>query len=108
SNYRQSGFDAAFVGDFESCLSQTPEPLSFASGEPVALGLVLHELNYEDTRLTFIFTAPDGTPRSYQARARLTDDAGINWFHPVDERGEWTIDIYLNLQHVHSETVLVR
>jgi beta-lactamase class A len=100
--YRDSNFNPAFVSDFELCLGRIPQGVSFRNGQEMALGLVLRGLNYQDTRLTFIYTAPDGTRRSYQTRVPMQNDVGVNWFHPVDMRGTWTLDIYVNLELGYS------
>ncbi len=100
--YRDSGFNPVFVADFELCLGRIPQAVSFGNGQEMGLGLVMRGLNYQDTRLTFVYTAPDGTQRSYQTRAPMQNDAGVNWFHPVDMRGTWTLEIYVNLELAYS------
>jgi hypothetical protein len=96
--YWESGFDPLTVLTFESCLGQTPQRESYRVGEDMALGLVLRGLGFEDTRLTFVYTQPDGVQRSYQTQAPTEDQAGVNWYHPLSQPGEWQLEIYVNLE----------
>lgn len=100
--YRDSGFDPAMVRDYELCLWQISQQEVFQNGQEMAVGLVLRAMNFQDTRLTFIYIAPDGTRRSYQTRAPIQNDAGLNWFHPVNQTGTWQLEIYVNLELAYS------
>jgi len=106
--YFVSGFDEARVNALESCLSSFPSVDNIAVDDNLAMGLVLRGLNAADTRLVFVYTAPDGRQFSYQADREFQDQSGIYWFHPIDSAGEWQVDIYLNLQHVYSTRILAR
>ncbi len=105
--YELANFDPEFVTDYEGCLGQTPQQTMFQVGDRIALGLVLRGMNYQDTRLTFIYTEPDGDQKSYQVRAPVEDQVGVNWFHPVNESGIWTLDIYVNLELAYSNVFSV-
>ena len=61
-----------------------------------------------DTRFVFIYNAPDGRQFSYQMDRSNTNSSAIYWFHPLDMAGQWTVDIYMNLRHVYSETILAQ
>jgi hypothetical protein len=99
--YRDSGLNPSMVRDFDLCLGRIPQQEVFANGQEMATGLVLRGMGYQDIRLTFIYIAPDGTRRSYQTRAPIQNDAGLNWFHPVNQTGTWELEIYLNLELVY-------
>jgi hypothetical protein len=71
------------------------------------MGLVLRGVNREELRLTFVYTLPDGSQRSYQVESFYQNQVGFNWFHPVDQAGEWTLDVYINLQHAATRRVWV-
>lgn len=76
-------------------------------GDELAMGLALNNLNSVDTRLTFIYTAPNGQRYSYQREVFSRDKIGIYWLHTPEQRGYWQIDIYLNLQRIYTETVYI-
>ena len=90
------------VSDYELCLGRISQQEVFTNGQEMALGLVLRGMNFQDTRLTFIYIAPDGTRRSYQTRAPVQNDAGVNWFHPVNQTGTWRLEIYVNLELAYT------
>lgn len=94
--------------DLEACWRSLPKPDSLTTSESIGLGLVLHDLFEQDTRMSLVFTAPDRRQFSYQHYIFFEEDARVFWYHPLDVRGVWTIDIYLNLQHVFTQQVLVR
>lgn len=100
TSYFTSGFDQARVDDFETCLNLSGERTGYANGDRVGLGMVMRQVNREELRVTFIYTMPDGTLRSYQTESFYQNQVGFNWFHPIDMRGAWTLDIYINLQRV--------
>lgn len=100
--YRDSGFNPLMVSDYELCLGRISQQEVFTNGQEMALGLVLRGMNFQDTRLTFIYIAPDGTRRSYQTRAPVQNDAGVNWFHPVNQTGTWRLEIYVNLELAYT------
>lgn len=107
TGYSQSGFDPARLRDVETCLNGVTDRVSYNLGDRLAFGLILRGLNQEDMRMTFVYTAPDGTRFSYQTEAFFQEDTGVNWFHPLNQVGTWTIDIYLNLERVWSYLVNV-
>jgi len=107
SRYRFSDFDETLVDDYEACLSNTGERSTFARGDKLTMGLVLRGVNREELRLTFVYTLPDGSQRSYQVESFYQNQVGFNWFHPVDQAGEWTLDVYINLQHAATRRVWV-
>ncbi|PJF22959.1 MAG: hypothetical protein CUN56_03350 [Phototrophicales bacterium] len=106
-NYELSGFADSMVSDFELCLGQLAHQTSYALEDRLGVGLVLRGTNYNEQRVTLIFTLPDGSQRSYQTQRLGHNDVAFNWFHPVTMRGEWRVDIYINLQRVYTETVQV-
>lgn len=106
-DYRLSDYDESLVDAFSGCLASLPQQPAVRAGEDLYLGLVMTGLRYEDTRLTLIYTAPDGQVRSYQTRAQLRDRVGVNWYHPVDQAGIWTVDVYVNLTRAGSYSVQV-
>ncbi len=107
SSYRFSDFDETLVDNYESCLANTGERSTFTNGDKLTLGLVLRGVNREELRLTFVYTLPDGSLRSYQVESFYQNQVGFNWFHPVDQPGQWTLDVYVNLKRVATRPVWV-
>lgn len=107
SNYRFSDFDETLVDSYESCLANTGERSTFTNGDKLTLGMVMRGVNREELRLTFVYTLPDGSLRSYQAESFYQNQVGFNWFHPIDQSGEWTLDVYVNLKRVATRPVWV-
>lgn len=105
----QPYFDASFtenqVDALEQCWSNLGVRYSYGRNEDLGMGVILRGLDGADTRLVFIYTAPDGTRYSYQTDRRYQDKAGIYWFHPLDVAGQWRVDIYLNGAHVYQDFV---
>jgi hypothetical protein len=106
--YRNSAFIEEQVPILENCWQSLSPRITYPVGENLALGVVLRNLNMQDTRLVFVFTAPDGRQFSYQEDRSSLNNAGIYWFHPLDMAGQWQIDIYLNLQPVFRETIVAQ
>jgi hypothetical protein len=104
--FQSTNFEAK--EDLESCWRSLPKPDSLTTAEDIGLGMVLYNLFELDTRLSLIFTAPSGQQFSYQHYIFFEEDARVFWYHPVDSRGVWQVDVYLNLQHVFTQQVLVR
>jgi beta-lactamase class A len=107
SPYFVSNFDEARVSNFESCLLNAGDRTGYALDDRVALGMVLRGVNREELRITLVYTRPDGTLRSYQTESFFQNDVGVNWFHPVDMRGAWTLDVYINLERVATRRFTV-
>ncbi|MGB7339605.1 MAG: serine hydrolase [Phototrophicaceae bacterium] len=101
-------FDATLVPTMENCFNNMRPRITYPVGENLALGLILRNLNFSDTRLTFLYTAPDNRQYSYQIDRQNVTSSGIYWFHPIDMAGQWQVDIYVNLIHAHSETILAQ
>lgn len=106
SVFQLSNFEAK--EDLETCWRSLPKPDSLTTAEDIGLGLVLYNLFEQDTRLSLLFTAPDRRQFSYQHYIFFEEDARVFWYHPLDVRGVWQVDVYLNLQHVFTQQVLVR
>jgi beta-lactamase class A len=77
------------------------------TGDSLGVGLILRDLDMRTQRLTFVFTAPDGTAYSYQWTVAERDATYIYWLHPVSSAGVWTVDVYQNLTHVYARTIPV-
>ncbi|MGJ3238646.1 MAG: serine hydrolase [Anaerolineae bacterium] len=103
-----SGFDPAIVPTMENCFNQIRPRISYPVDQNLAMGLILRNLNFADTRLTFLYTAPDNRQFSYQIDRQNVTSSGIYWFHPVDMVGQWQVDIYINLLHAYSESILAQ
>lgn len=103
--YFDANFSEDLVDTLERCWSNVGMRYGYGHNEDLGLGLILRGLDGADTRLVFIYTAPDGTRYSYQTDRRYQDKAGVYWFHPLDMVGEWRIDIYLNGAHVYQEFI---
>jgi hypothetical protein len=106
--YFRSNFSESVVPALENCFESLLPRESFSVDDNLAMGLTLRGLQGRDTRLTYIFRSPDGRVFSYQDDRRLQQDSAVYWYHPVDVAGEWQVDIYLNLEHVYSDSVTVR
>jgi hypothetical protein len=106
-SYFVANFDEDKVDSLETCFRSYTSRQTFASGDNVAFGLVLRGLAGADTRLVFVFTAPNGSRASYQTDREYQDKTAIYWYHPVEQVGTWQLDIYLNLTHVYTQTFSV-
>jgi beta-lactamase class A len=98
-----------YRGELESCwLSQSRS--YFTPGDSIGVGLLLDDLDGEDTRIHFVFTEPDGVQRSYQTERFFQEAASVYWFHPIDEGklGTWTVDIYINRELTYTEALEVQ
>lgn len=103
-NYRLSDLSETLVDSVENCFrSYTPQQ-RFQRGDNVSFGMVLRGLNGADTRLVFVYTAPNGERYSYQTDRNYQDKTAIYWYHPIDQAGEWQLDIYLNFQRISRQT----
>lgn len=107
-SYFQSGFAEAQVPFLANCLASLPPRISYPVGDNLAMGLVLQQLGQLDTRFVFVYTAPTGRRYSYQEDRSNLNQAAIYWFQPLDLPGQWTVDIYMNLRRIYSETILVQ
>lgn len=103
--YFESGFDEAQIDSLEACFNNLGQRTTYALGENVAMGVILRGLQGQETRLVFVFTAPDGAAYSYQTDRRFQDQSAIYWFHPLEQRGRWQIDIFVNLERVYTGAV---
>ena len=106
--YRSTDFAEEQVLILENCWQSLAPRITYPVGENLGMGLVLRNLNAQDTRLVFVYTAPDGRRFSYQEDRSNQNNAAIYWFHPLDMAGQWQVDIYINLQHVSSNTIIVQ
>lgn len=105
SPYVRNDFDETLVNDLENCYNNSFQPETFLVGENLAFGMILRNLGNVDSRLVLVFTAPDGRIFSYQTDRRFMDRAGVFWFHPLDMAGTWTVDVYLNAQHINQSRI---
>lgn len=101
-------FDSTLVPAMENCFNNIRPRVTYAVDSNLSLGLILRNLNYEDTRLNFLFTAPDNRQFSYQLDRQNVTQSGIYRFHPIDMAGQWQVDVYINLIHAYSETILAQ
>jgi hypothetical protein len=97
----------ASLAQIEDCWQNLPVDPEFMVGQQIGLGVILRSMGGRTHRFSFFFTSPGGKIHSYQWTVAERDETHIFWFHPLDEAGDWTVDIYQNLQHVYSETVTV-
>lgn len=103
-----SDFDSALVGAVETCFNNIRPRLTYPVEQNVAFGMILRNLNFADTRMTYIYTAPDNRQFSYQLDRQNVTSSAVYWFHPIDMAGQWQIDIYINLNHAHNESILAQ
>lgn len=106
-SYARSGFSESQVDTLATCWGSYASRQSFTRGENLSLGMILQNLRGADTRLVFVYTAPDGQRYSYQTDRQYQDKSAIYWYHPVTVSGTWRVDVYLNLERVYSQTVTV-
>lgn len=106
--YFASGFDSILLPALENCFLSLAPRISYPVDENIAFGMVLRNLNFNDTRFVFVYIAPDGRHFSYQIDRQNVNSSAIYWYHPIDMAGQWKIDIYINLQRVHGETVIAQ
>ncbi len=105
--YSTSAFEEIEVEYVETCWVLTGSAQFVPVDTLLGLGLTLRGLDSETVRLAFVFTAPSGEKRSYQTERFFVDNTSVYWFHPVQELGSWTVDVYLNTARVHTQTVQV-
>lgn len=104
--YRRSDYSGDFVDALEACWRAVIPRTGFPVDDDLGVGLILRRLNNNDfTRIVLTFTSPSGTQYSYQTFLEFERQAGVYWLHPIDERGTWTIDVYINLQRVSTSTI---
>ena len=95
-----SNFEA--LDRLASCWRALQEVNQLSVGEELGFGLILYDLNQQDTRLSFIYTEPNGEQFSYQSSVLSQEDAPAYWFRELDAIGTWRIDIYQDLHHIYS------
>lgn len=105
--YWASDFDETLVDNYDSCLNSVGERGVFSISDRLGLGMIMRGVNREELRVTFVYTLPDGSRRSYQTESFYQNQVGFNWYHPVDQVGPWQIDVYINLRHAATRTVQV-
>lgn len=106
--YFNSDFDSTQLPALENCWRSLTPRITYPIDENLAFGMVLRNLNHEDTRFAFVYTAPDGRRFSYQIDRQNVNNSAIYWYHPIDMAGQWQIDIYINLKKVYHETVIAQ
>lgn len=103
--YRFNNFDPARLSTLESCWQQVGTRSNYTVGENLGAGLVFREMREGRNWITLVYTAPGGRRYSYQTDRHFQTSAGIYWFHPLEQAGEWTVDVYLNLERVYTQRV---
>jgi hypothetical protein len=95
--YAESGFAFNRRGQLESCWLNQPQS-RIAPGDDIGVGLILDNLNEEDTRLAFVFRDPNGIQRSYQTQLFFQEAVALYYWHPVPTGavGTWTVEVYIN------------
>lgn len=78
------------------------------SGDWMGVGVILHNLDQQDARITVIYTDPNNIPRAYQLHRFWADATAVSWFERVEERGTWRLDVYFNLRPIFSQIFVVR
>lgn len=101
-------FDSTLVPAMENCFNNIRPRVTYAVDSNLSLGLILRNLNFSDTRLSFLFTAPDNRQFSYQLDRQNVPQSGIYRFHPIDMAGQWQVDVYINLRHIYAESILAQ
>ena len=107
-------WDYAFTGEaenainaLENCWQSMNELNWFTVDNPLSVGIVLRNLARRDTPLLLVYTAPDGTQASYQLLHQYRDSAATYWYHPVDQLGEWHINLYIDGVMVYEHSAWV-
>lgn len=108
NRYAANNFLFAFRGELENCWNNQPAS-RITPGDDIGVGMILWRLNERDTRLTFIFTDPNGVARSYNDQRFFQDTAALYYWQPVppDQTGTWTVEVYLNRRAVFRQQVEV-
>jgi hypothetical protein len=68
--------------------------------ETLGVGLILRDLDNADVRAALVLTQPDGERRSYQAERFFREGTAIAWYHTLNQRGVWRVEVYVNLRPV--------
>ena len=105
--YQETNFTVEFLNDLETCWQPIPRSSTITLGNTLATGLIFRDLDFFDTRLTLIYTAPDGRQFSYQTQQFERDAWGVYWLHTPDVIGFWEVEIYYNLRKIYTYFVLV-
>ena len=108
-DYANDGYLLEVRGNLVDCWSTLPIA-QLRAGDDIGLGLVLQNLNREDTHVNMVFTAPNGEQRSYQTTRFDRESEALFWYHPTtsDEVGLWRVDVYINRGWVFSQTVEIQ
>lgn len=108
-DYANNGYLLEVRATLVDCWATSPvAPLR--AGDDIGLGLVLQNLNREDTRVNMVFTAPNGEQRSYQTTRFDRESEALFWYHPTTatDVGTWQVDVYINRGWVFSQTIEVQ
>jgi beta-lactamase class A len=89
----------------EVCWQSLTPKAGHPVGEWLGMGVILRGLGGAETRLTFVFTGPEGSQASYQYSVQGRDTEHVFWFHRPAEPGWWRVDIYQNLHPVYTDYV---
>lgn len=106
--YFESDFDESEIDALERCFNGLTQRTGYPVGENAAMGLILRGLQARETRLVFVYTAPNGDVFSYQTDRRFQNQSAIYWFQPLAMVGRWQIDIYVNLQRVYTGEIFAQ
>lgn len=107
--YAERGFLFEYRGQLENCWFNQQQT-RVVPGDQIGVGLILQYLGERDTRITFVYTDPNGMKRSYQTERFFQNSAAVYWFHPIPPGmiGTWTVDVYINRVRVFTRDVEVQ
>jgi beta-lactamase class A len=106
-DYAYTGEAENAVNSLEFCWQSMNELNWFTLDNTLSVGIVLRNLARRDTPLLLVYTAPDGAQASYQLLHQYRDSAATYWYHPVDQLGEWRIDLYIDGTLTYEQTAWV-
>jgi hypothetical protein len=96
-----------YADGLNDCWVRIPQADRYTGDELVGFGVIFRNLNFQDVRLTLVYSLPDGSRRSYQMQAFFKDSTALAWFEDVSNEGLWRLDAYYNLQPIFSQAFYI-
>lgn len=99
--------DFTAFSELQRCWNSLPVIDRITINDPFGIAFIMYNLNGQDTRLTFLTIAPDGSQYAYQRDVQLQQNAAVYWQRELDMTGTWRIEVYRNLEKIYLWYVTV-